>query len=185
MKKGLIAGALAVTAFGAFYISKEKGKPSIEATALQPANPKSSPNIEASAEVAEHEVAQSEAVLTQPVLEEPKTDADTQVTTSASESAASGSQENITPEQKELNLRDSILKDENLKKIADVNAIQCQESSCNVEFEAKTDEAAGGLQMAVIRFLQAHPEYGSNFKIMDSKENPRLAQFTFSKEKLQ
>lgn len=75
-------------------------------------------------------------------------------------------------------LLSNLSEDVGIRKIADVSNVQCQGIECTVAVEAK-DPDDSGVQMAVLKFLQAHPEFGNSFKIDDSKDDKRVTLFTF------
>lgn len=67
-----------------------------------------------------------------------------------------------------------------IQKIGDVTSVECQGLTCSVAVETKNPEDSG-VQMAVLKFVQAHPEYGTNFTINESKDDPKVTLFTFSR----
>jgi hypothetical protein len=67
-----------------------------------------------------------------------------------------------------------------IQKIGDVMNVECRGLKCSVAVEAKNPEDSG-VQMAVLKFVQAHPEYGTNFTIDESKDDPKVTLFTFSR----
>jgi hypothetical protein len=67
-----------------------------------------------------------------------------------------------------------------IQEIADVINVECHGLECSVAVEAKNPEYSG-VQMAVLKFVQAHPEYGTNFTIDESKDDPKVTLFTFSR----
>jgi hypothetical protein len=75
-------------------------------------------------------------------------------------------------------LLSNLSEDVGIRKIAEVSNVQCQGIECTVAVEAKDPEDSG-VQMAVLKFLQAHPEFGNSFTIDDSKDDKRVTLFTF------
>lgn len=80
-------------------------------------------------------------------------------------------------------LLNSLKEDKAFSEIADVENVLCSGGKCQIMAEAK-GESSDEVLMGVIRFLQAHPEFGLNFKKDDVKDNPKAALITVSKEKL-
>ena len=72
--------------------------------------------------------------------------------------------------------------DPNLSKIAEISNVECKDSECSIAVQAKDPENST-VQMTVLKFVQAHPEFGTNFTINESKEDPRVILFTFAKDK--
>jgi len=65
---------------------------------------------------------------------------------------------------------------------ASVKAVSCSEYACRITFLVKGD--GSNFQLAVFRFVQANPEFGSGFKLEDDRNDPRLAIFVIYKENI-
>jgi len=72
--------------------------------------------------------------------------------------------------------------DKEIQKVAEVSNVECRGQECSIAVEAKDTEKSG-VQMAVLKFVQAHPEFGTNFTVNESKDDPRVTLFTFSRDK--
>lgn len=87
-----------------------------------------------------------------------------------------------TPEDQstEEKLTSTLEADKELAKIAVIHSVQCAGGKCTIEMEAKEDEA--NIQMPMFEFIRNHPEYGQSFQFYARDDNPKVTQFTISKE---
>jgi hypothetical protein len=96
------------------------------------------------------------------------------------------SREAVEASDAEVLIEDRLLaglgEDKGIQKVAEVSNVECRGTECSVAVEAKDPEKSG-VQMAVLKFVQAHPEFGTNFTVNESKDDPRVTLFTFSRDK--
>jgi hypothetical protein len=78
-------------------------------------------------------------------------------------------------------LLSNLSEDAGIRKLAEVSNVECRGIECTVAVDAKEEDS--GVQMAVLKFLQAHPEFGTAFTVNESKDDPRVTLFTFSRDK--
>ena len=96
------------------------------------------------------------------------------------------SREAVEASDAEVLMEDRLLsglsEDKGIRKVAEVSNVECRGQECSIAVEAKDTEKSG-VQMAVLKFVQAHPEFGTNFTVNESKDDPRVTLFTFSRDK--
>ncbi len=93
------------------------------------------------------------------------------------QSAPTPTAEDQTTEEK---LTSNLQADSELTKLATIHSVQCAGGKCTIEMEAKEDEA--NIQMPMFEFIKKHPEYGQNFQFYAREDNPKVTQFTISKD---
>lgn len=71
--------------------------------------------------------------------------------------------------------------DQEISATAIVRNASCGEHACRVTFIVK-DENGFNFQLAVFRFLQKHPEFGTGFAFEDDVNDPKMTFFVIYKE---
>jgi hypothetical protein len=95
-------------------------------------------------------------------------------------------EESLTPTSVDVSTEEDLARDlrtdEELVKVAEVEAVRCFDGKCTVELEAKGEQSP---QMKMLTFLAKHrDEYGRYSRFEEDKDNPRISRFVISKEKL-